>query len=135
MKGYVKNTSKSIWQTQPKLAIFSPQINENVISSGRFKWVACEAVYTYCDSRYATLRNVSSICAKTKHFSAEASTWTVEIRALTHAGILLLFKWSCVVIKQNTGLRPRPCLSSALSDFKASRWNELMRKTTNESSS
>lgn len=37
MKDYVKNTSKSIWQTQPKLAIFSTQMNENVMSSGGFK--------------------------------------------------------------------------------------------------
>ena len=37
MKDYVKNASKSIWQTQPKLAIFSPQMNKNVISSSGFK--------------------------------------------------------------------------------------------------
>ena len=37
MKDYVNNTSKSIWPTQPKLAIFSPQMNKNVISSSGFK--------------------------------------------------------------------------------------------------
>ena len=133
MKDYVKNTSKSIWQIQPKLVIFSPQINMIVISSGGFKQVACEAVYNYCDSQYTTSTNFSSICAKTIHFSVEASTWTVGIRALTHIGILLLLKWSCMIIKQNTGLTPRQCLSSVLNNFKASRWSELMRKTMNES--
>ena len=73
--------------------------------------------------------------AKTIHFSVEASTWTVGIRVLTHTGIHLLLKLSCTVIKQNTGLTPRQCLSSVLNDLKASRWNELMRKTMNESSS
>ena len=37
MKDYVKNTSKSIRQAQPKLATFSPQMNKNVISSCGFK--------------------------------------------------------------------------------------------------
>ena len=73
--------------------------------------------------------------AKTIHFSVEASTWTVGIRVLTHTGIHLLLKLSCTVIKQNTGLTPRQSLSSVLNDLKASRWNELMRKTMNESSS
>ena len=91
MKNYVKNTSKSVWQIQPKLAIFSPQINTNV-SSGGFKQAACEAVYNYCDSQYTTSTNFSSIYAKTIHFSVEASTWTVGIRARIHTGIILSLK-------------------------------------------
>ena len=63
-----------------------------VISSGGFKQVACEAVYNYCDSQYTTSTNFSSICVKTIHFSGEASTWTVGIRAQIYTGIILSLK-------------------------------------------
>ena len=64
----------------------------NVMSTGRFKEAACEAVDTYWDAWYTTFTRFSSIGAKTIHFSGEASTWTLGIRALTHTHILFLGK-------------------------------------------